>query len=95
MNTKLGFTGIAPTTTEAEIITKHIYGMRYPDGTTNWDATYKTYENAATDDDARQQWINKLREKAQELHIDPDVYATGHVLLKRTVIVSITEAEEV
>lgn len=91
-----GYAGAYFQTNDAEIITASVYGVRYPDGTIRWDGNgSKACETAATSDDGLRRWVNKLEEKAQELHIDPETYSNGHKLLRRTVIISATAPEEV
>lgn len=96
MRTINGYVGTYFQTNETEVITTHLYGVRYPDGEIRWDSNgSKTYESAATTEAGLQQWVAKLEEKARELHIDPETYSNGHTLVRRTVIISATTPEDV
>jgi hypothetical protein len=95
-STNHGYAGAYFQTDDAEVITDALYGVRYPDGTLYWETNgLTTYRSAASSENARLHWEAKLRERARELHIDPDTYVAGHTLIKRTVIISSTAPEEV
>lgn len=88
-------------------VDKHVaqhdqYGMRFPDGSIQWDsmpyklgrisfdALVKTRKTSGTNQD----WTQYLNTKAAEAKIDPEQYAKSHQLIRRSVIVAITEAED-
>ena len=94
-STTNGYAGAYFQTNDAEVITTSIYGVRYPDGTIAWDSTQKVIEEAAKNENKKLHWQQRLREKAQDLHIDPEPYVAGHTIIRRTVIISATAPEEV
>jgi len=79
------------------------YGMRFPDGSVNWEAEYATSSGqkikwgrlADRDRHHVYQWNQHLAKQASAAHIDATDYINGHQLIKRTVIVSVTGAEDV
>ena len=76
------------------------FGMRYPDGSVKWTHDHDAYsiwfeEIANGRSSALEDWNKRLDRRAQEAMIDPESYADGHTLLKRSIIVVTTKAEEV
>lgn len=95
-NTVHGYAGAYFQTNDAEVITSKIHGVRFPDGTIRWDQNgTSTAASAAKNDVGRAHWVHQLKERAKELHLDPEEFAAGHGLVTRTVIISATAAEEV
>lgn len=77
------------------------HGMRYPDGriqwvstrTPNYSATVYFDKLAAGDEGTQDDWNRIVRQRAASANIDPAEYAAGHQLVKRTVILAVTEME--
>lgn len=77
------------------------YGMRYPDGTITWvSAATPNHERVdfkkLADGDATTaaRWNTAVQQRAEKAMISHIEYAAGHQLVKRTVIVAVTEIEE-
>jgi hypothetical protein len=88
--------------TEA-LVTQHTqYGVRQPDGTVIWDGVrYKLgtilFDALALKPDNHSQhrnWREYLDERAEAANVDKDEYAAKHQLIKRSVVVAVTAAED-
>lgn len=80
------------------------YGMRFPDGTINWEHGYQTtsgrrvYWGVIATNGHRQEmedWGSHLKSTAKNAHVDPEEFAAQHQPVKRTIVVAVTEAEDV
>lgn len=78
------------------------YGMRYPNGDIIWvqarthhGHTVSFAKLAKDHAYSMEAWDEGLRAAAKAAKIDAAEYAEGHQLVKRTVIVAVTEAEDV
>lgn len=86
------------------------YGCRYPDGTVKWvndsytgtwghqSIDFAKYHNADNSDShrrARRRWADLMEVRAKEAKIDPYTYAKMHQFIKRTIIISISEVEDI
>lgn len=76
------------------------FGMRYPDGTIRWvddpNCYGITFKDLADDNYmAVEKWQDTVHRRAIEAKVNHTEYAAGHQLIKRTVIVAVTEFEEV
>lgn len=86
---------------ESGVWTETQYGMRYPDGGILWETepslTASTHFKNLVDDDgpAAQKWRTTLEHRAYGMSLDPTDYINGHQLIKRTVVVAITDREDV
>lgn len=85
--------------TTTEMMTQ--YGMRYPDGTVKWGTeteSGQTVQFAWIENPGNNHtfvWNGWLADRAKKARVDEKEYRAQHQRLKRTVIVAITEAEEV
>ena len=76
------------------------FGMLYPDGSVKWAYDHDAY-SIGFEDIANgrisilEDWNKRLDRRAREAMIDPETYADGHTLLRRSIIVVTTKAEEV
>jgi hypothetical protein len=78
------------------------YGMRFPDGTHQWETMqvgggrYVTFGALAKAEPGTNglYWNDYLEGRAQSAHVDPEAYAKSHQLVKRTVILVTTGAED-
>lgn len=79
------------------------YGMRFPDESVNWEAEFtceggsKIKWGRLADGDRHHvyAWNQHLAKQASAVRIDATTHINGHQLIKRTVIVSVTGAENV
>lgn len=79
------------------------YGVRYPDGTTAWNVIPGTSIDirALVETDHRNHgnhsdgWMRTVEEKAKAAKIDLAEYGAAHKFIKRTVILAVTDTEEV
>ena len=102
-DTKTNLTVAVPDETSGTHITIQ-YGCRFPDGHHEW-TTYKTsggysasYEAAANPAagfyDGGQAWRDTLASRAKGVSLDPDAYIRQHALVKRQVVLTVTDNEE-
>lgn len=78
------------------------YGMRYPNGDIIW-VQARTHHGhtvrfaglAEDNPNSMATWDEGLMRAAEAAKIDATEYSEGHQLVKRTVIVAVTEAEDV
>lgn len=77
------------------------YGMRYPDDTVVWvweqDPRGDTHfvDLANGNYSATYNFTNRLKKRAESARLDVDQYIAEHQLLKRTIFVGTTDAEDV
>jgi hypothetical protein len=97
-------TTVAIKDNEQHLVTETQYGMRFPDGTINWEHGFMTgrgqrvHWGQLTKSEYTQDgnnWDAHLKSMAEAAHIDPAKYARQHQLVKRTIVVAVTEAEDV
>lgn len=80
----------------------HVYtqlGMRYPDGTTQWGYDHGSIGGSIRFEDldnpfVATEWRRRLERRAAAASIQLSEYLEGHERIKRTVIVAVTDAEE-
>jgi hypothetical protein len=78
------------------------YGVKFPDGTTAWDVVPGTSLNIkalVVKDDPRHGnhmdgWFRVTTERADAAKIDKTLYREQHTFIQRTVILSVTDTEE-
>lgn len=86
-------------TEQTAVVTQ--YGMRYPDGTIQWDKddntnyTVRFDSIVAGNSVTSMDWRRVLEKRAKTANIDVDDYASQHQLIKRTVVLAVTTAEDV
>lgn len=80
------------------------YGMQFPDGSFNWESKFTVSHSAnvhwgklakggnSTD---RRNWEQYLQDKAQQAKINAQDYIAGHTLVSRTIVVAVTESQNV
>lgn len=79
------------------------YGMRFPDGTIQWQGMSLApgrpiqFEDLHKRTDYRTTtwWDDYLKAKSAGAHLDPGEYGNQHQIVKRTVVLALTEAEDV
>lgn len=93
---------IAVPNNEAQTVVQSQYGMRFPDGSHVWETMvvgggrYVTFGALARPDSGTngRYWNSYLIEKAKDARVEPEAYAKSHQLVKRTVILVTTGAED-
>lgn len=75
-------------------------GMRYPDGTILWGYDHESVGGSIRFDHldgemVARQWRQRLTRRAEAASIQVSEYIEGHELVKRTIIIAVTEHEEV
>ena len=78
------------------------YGVRFPDGTTSWEVVPSTnldIKALVEEADPRHGnhmdgWLQVTRDRAAAAKIDKALYREQHRFIKRTVILSVTDTEE-
>lgn len=92
---------IAVMNNEPHTIVQTQHGMRFPDGSHVWETMqvsagrYVNFGGLARREGVnRMYWNEYLTRQAEGAHVDPEAYAKSHQLVKRTVILVTTGAED-